>query len=188
MKKSISLLIGSRLFENLLSAQFVKEWSVGEEAILILGISQRFQRLGTIFLRDFITHERQESLKLSQHHGAIFIFVVQFAQFNKVMVVSSVFRLSNNFLGKFNNLIEFAELLLNIVSLAVLDANLLGEVHAHGVEDIHEVVHVKDTLAMPIIDVADSLNFISINRHGWLILFDLFQKTFRQLPTPRPSC
>merc|ERR1711923_368119 len=87
-----------------------------------------------------------------------------------------------------HNLIEFAEFLLNIVSLAVFDANLLGEVHAHGVEDIHEVVHVKDTLAMPIIDVADPLNFISINRHGWLILFDLFQKTFRQLPTPRPSC
>ena len=78
------------------------------------------------------------------------------------MVISSVFGLSDNFLGKFDNLIEFAEFLLNIVSLAVFDANLLGEVHAHGVEDIHEVVHVKDTLAMPIIDVADPLNFISI--------------------------
>ena len=108
------------------------------------------------------THERQEGFKLSQHHGAILVFVVQFAQLNKVMVVSSVFWLSNNFLGKFNDFVEWEEFLLNIIGLAPFDANLLGEVHAHGVEDIHEVVHVKDTLAMPIIDVADPLNFISV--------------------------
>merc|ERR1712020_806479 len=150
---------------NLLSAQFVKEGSIGEETIFILRISQRFQKLSAIFLVDLVTHERQEGLKLSQHHGSIFIFVVQFAQLNKVMIVSSVFWLSNNLLGKFNNLIEWKEFLLNIISLAVFDTNLLGEVHTHGVKDIHEVVHVKDTLAMPIIDVADPLNFISINRH-----------------------
>merc|ERR1712083_708146 len=137
------------------------EGSVGEETILILRISQRFQKLSAIFLGDLITHERQEGLKLSQHHGSIFIFVVQFAQLNKVMIVSGVFWLSN--------LIEWKEFLLNIISLAIFDTNLFGEVHAHGVEDIHEVVHVKDTLAMPIIDVADPLNFISINRHfGWI--------------------
>ena len=78
------------------------------------------------------------------------------------MVVSSVFWLSDNFLGKGDNLVEWEEFLLNIVSLAIFDANLLGEVHTHGIEDIHEVVHVKDTLAMPIIDVADPLDFISV--------------------------
>merc|ERR1712079_561730 len=83
---------------NLLSAQFVKEGSVGEETILILRISQRFQKLSAIFLGDLVTHERQEGLKLSQHHGSIFIFVVQFAQLNKVMIVSSVFWLSKTFL------------------------------------------------------------------------------------------
>ena len=113
-------------------------------------------------MKPALTHKRQESLKFGQHHGSIFIFVVQFAQFNKVVVVSSMFRLLNNLLGKSDNLIEGKEFLFNIISLAVFDASLLGKVHAHGVEDIHEVVHVKDTLAMPIIDVADPLNFISI--------------------------
>ena len=113
-------------------------------------------------MKQALTHKRQESLKFGQHHGSIFIFVVQFAQLNVVMVVTSVFWLLDGLLDKGYNLIEFAEFLLNIVSLAVFDANLLGEVHAHGVEDIHEVVHVKNTLAMPIIDVADPLNFISI--------------------------
>merc|ERR1712109_292850 len=47
-----------------------------------------------------------------------------------------------------DDLIKLAELLLNIVSLTIFDTGLLGEVHAHGIEDIHEVVHVKDTLAM----------------------------------------
>ena len=78
------------------------------------------------------------------------------------MVVSSVFWLLNNLLGKGDNLIEGKEFLLNIIGLTVFDANLLGEVHSHGVEDIHEVVHVKDTLAMPIIDVADPLNFFNV--------------------------
>merc|ERR1711928_133235 len=117
------------------------------------------------------THKSQEGFELSQHHSAIFIFVVQFAQFNKVVVVSSVFWLLNNLLGKSDNLIEGKEFLFNIISLAIFDTSLLGEVHAHGVEDIHEVVHVKDTLAVPIVDVADPLNFFNVERHDDFVSF-----------------
>ena len=130
------------------------------------------------------THKSQEGFEFSQHHGAIFIFVVQFAQFNKVVVVSSMFRLLNNLLGKSDNLIEGKEFLFNIISLAVFDASLLGEVHAHSVEDIHEVVHVKDTLAVPIVDVADPLNFFNVlffskykrtkSKQGHTVEFSLF--------------
>merc|ERR1719228_3255246 len=153
----LSLCIG-----NLLAAQFVQEGSVGEEAILILLTGQFIQKLGTVLLGDLITHKRQESLKLSQHHGSILVFVVQFAQLNVVMVVSSVLWLLDCLLDKGYNLVELAEFLLNIVSLTVFDGGLLGEVHAKSIEDVHEVVHVKFALAMPIVDIADPSNFISV--------------------------
>merc|ERR1711936_767415 len=40
-----------------------------------------------------------------------------------------------------------------------------------AVEDIHEVVHVKDTLAVPIVDVADPLNFFNVERHDDFVFF-----------------
>ena len=109
-----------------------------------------------------LTHKRQESLEFSQHHGSVLIFVVQLAQLNVVVVVAGVFRLLDGLLDKGDNFVEFAELLLDIVGLTVLDSGLLGEVHAEGIEDVHEVVHVKLALAVPIVDVADSADFISI--------------------------
>merc|ERR1711992_318254 len=133
MKKSTSLffkVILQQCINYLLAAQFVQEGTVGEETIFILSSSQFIQKLGAIILGDFITHKRQESFKLSQHHGSILIFVVQFAQLNVVMVVTSVFWLLDGLLDKGYNLIEFAEFLLNIVSLSVFDGGLLGEVHA----------------------------------------------------------
>merc|ERR1712045_817228 len=167
MKKSTSLFFGgeSLIIGYLLAAQFVQEGTVGEETIFILSSGQFIQKLGAILLGNFITHKRQESFKLSQHHGSIFIFVVQFAQLNIVMVVTSVFWLLDCLLDKGYNLIKLAEFLLNIVSLSVFDSGFLGKVHAKSVEDVHEVVHVKLALAMPIIDIADPFDFSSINRH-----------------------
>jgi len=154
---------------DLLAAQFVQERSVGEETIFILGISQSFQKLGAVFLGDFITHKSQESLELSQHHGSILIFVVQFAQLNVVVVVSGVFGLLDGSLDKFDNFVEFHEFLVNIVGLTELDASLLGQVHAHGVEDVHEVEHVDLAFAIPIVDGADLFDSFSIDRHVWIL-------------------
>merc|ERR1711899_310177 len=186
MKKSTSLFFFEVILRlcigYLLAAQFVREGTVGEETIFILSAGQFIQKLGTILLGDFITHKRQESFKFSQHHGSILIFVVQFAQLNVVMVVASVFWLFDSLLDKGDNLIKLAEFLLNIVSLSVFDSSFLGKVHAKSVEDVHEVVHVKFALAMPIVDIADPSNFISIDRHLELTFFDLsenFQNSYR---------
>merc|ERR1712020_192621 len=110
MKKSTSLFFGgeSLIVHYLLAAQFVQEGTVGEETIFILSSSQFIQKLGAILLRNFITHKRQESFKFSQHHGSIFIFVIQFAQLNVVMVVTSMFWLLDCLLDKGDNLIKFA--------------------------------------------------------------------------------
>merc|ERR1712112_175409 len=168
--------------DYLLAAQFVQEGTVGEETIFIFTTGQFIQKLGTILLGNFITHKRQESFKFSQHHGSIFIFVVQFAQLNVVMIVSSVFWLLDCLLDEGYNLVKFAVFLLNIVSLSIFDSGFLGEVHAKSIEDVHEVVHVKFALAMPIVDIADPSNFISIDRHVELTFFDLsenFQNSYR---------
>ena len=113
-------------------------------------------------MKPALTHKRQESLKFGQHHGSIFIFVVQFAQLNVVMVVTSVFWLLDCLLDKGYNLIKLAEFFLNIISLSIFDSGFLGKVHAKSIEDVHEVVHVKLALAMPIVDIADPFDFSSI--------------------------
>merc|ERR1712018_91923 len=98
-----------------------------------------------------------------------------------------IFWLLDCLLDKGYNLIKLAESLLNIVSLTIFDSGLLGEVHAKGIEDIHEVVHVKFALDMPIVDIADPSNFISIDRHVELT-FLTFQKTFKTATDSKPSC
>merc|ERR550532_2816383 len=105
-----------------LAAQFVQEGSVREITIFILSSCQFIEKLGTVILGDFISHKRQESLELSQHHGAILIFVVQFAQLNVVKVVSGMFGLLDGLLDEGDNLIELLVCLLNIISLTELDS------------------------------------------------------------------
>jgi len=71
-----------------------------------------------------------------------------------------VFGLFDGLSDEFDNLVIGLVCLLGIISLTVLDTGLLGEVHATGVENVHEVVHVKFSLGMPIIDAADPLDFL----------------------------
>ena len=76
------------------------------------------------------------------------------------MVVAGVLGLLEGLLDEGDDLIELAELLAGVVGLAVLDADLLDNVEAKGVEDVHEVVHVEDTLHVPVVDLADLLDII----------------------------
>ena len=106
-----------------------------------------------------LTKIAQDVLKLGQHHGSILVLVVQLAQLNVVMVVARVVGLSGSQLHFFNDFTEFGEFLASIISLTMLDASLLGDVHTNGIENIHEVVHVKFAFAIPIVDVADFKGF-----------------------------
>ena len=78
------------------------------------------------------------------------------------MVVTGVFGLLVSLVHESNNFVKSAELFAVVISLAVLDANFLGNVHAHSVEDVHEIVHVNFASDIPIIDVANPQNFFSI--------------------------
>ena len=109
-----------------------------------------------------LTQVAQKVLELSQHHGTIFIFVIQFAEFNVVMVIARVFWFLDGLLNKGDYFVKLGIFLFKVVHLSILDTDLLGDVETKSIEDIHEVVHVQYTFAIPIIDVADLFDGISI--------------------------
>jgi hypothetical protein len=114
------------------------------------------------FVLIYITQHDQDILELDQHHGAVVVLVVELAELDVVVVVAGVVGLLACIADEFDDLVELAELLLVVVLLAMCHAHLLGNVHAHGVHDVTEVVHVKLALAVPVINVANSLNLLSI--------------------------
>jgi len=58
------------------AAQSVNEGNIRNETIFIFLVSQFIEKFCGVFLGDFITQVAQKVLKLSQHHGTIFILVV----------------------------------------------------------------------------------------------------------------
>jgi hypothetical protein len=58
----------------------------------------------------------------------------------------------------------------------VLHAHLLDDVHAKGIKDVTEVVHVQLASAIPIVDGADLLDLISVLNKRKLFVV---QNTFR---------
>merc|ERR1711910_258204 len=65
--------------------------------------------------------------------------------------------------GGLQGLLELGELLALLIGLAKADAHLLGGVVAHGVHDVAEEEEVELALAIPVVDVTDLLNSISVN-------------------------
>merc|ERR1740124_866004 len=65
--------------------------------------------------------------------------------------------------AKFDDIVELGEFLAFLISLAQTDTHLLCGVHAKGIHDISEEEHVKLAFAIPIVDVTDFLNSVSVN-------------------------
>merc|ERR1719167_2194327 len=143
-----------------LAAQSVDEGSVGEESILILGAGKLSEKLLDIFLGDFVTKVSKDVLEFSEHHGSVAVFVVELEELNVVVVGSGGVR---GVLGSVDVLVELGEFLAFLIGLSKTNANLLGGVHSKGIHDISEEEKVKFAFAIPIVDVADFLNSLSIN-------------------------
>ena len=78
------------------------------------------------------------------------------------MIVACVVGLFDALIDEFDDLVKLAEFLFGIILLTVLYADRLHEVHAQGVHDVPEVVHVQFTFSMPVVDSTDPFDFISI--------------------------
>ena len=106
----------------------------------------------------FLTQVGQDVFELSQHHGSVFVFVVQFAQFNVVMVVAMIIWGLQGCIDHGNNIIEAGEFLVFFFLLSVSHADFLGDVESQGINDVPEVEQVDLALTVPIVDVADFLD------------------------------
>ena len=106
----------------------------------------------------FLTQVGQDVFELSQHHGSVFVFVVQFAQFNVVMVVAMIIWGLQGCIDHGNNIIEAGEFLVFFFLLSVGHADFLGDVESQGINDVPEVEQVDLALTVPIVDVADFLD------------------------------
>merc|ERR1712223_257709 len=111
----------------------------------------------------YLTQVGQDVFELGQHHGSIFVFVVQFTQFNVVMVVAMIFWGLQGCIDHGNNFVEASEFLCFFFLLSISHADFLGDVESQGINDVFEVEQVELALAMPIVDVADFLDSVSIS-------------------------
>merc|ERR1711955_51198 len=110
-----------------------------------------------MLLGDLVSQVAEDVVKLSQHHGAVGVFVVQLEELHIVVVCSLAVRSLDGSVALLYNLVKLAELLALLVSLAQTYTHLLGGVEAHGVHDVSKVEHVKLAFAIPVIDVTDLL-------------------------------
>ena len=79
------------------------------------------------------------------------------------MVVAVVFGGLQGSVDHGDNFVEASEFLALFFLLAIGHADLLGDVESQGIHDVAKVEQVELSLAMPIVDVTDFLNSISIS-------------------------
>merc|ERR1719499_597467 len=146
-----------------LAGESVEEAHVWEHAILILGVTELSKQLLDISLGHLITEIAQDVVKLSQHHGAVGVLVVQLQQLKVVVVISLGVRGGNCSLHLLDNIIILGKLLALLISLAKANTDLLGDVQAQSVHDVSKEEQVNLAFAIPVIDVTDVLNLCVIN-------------------------
>merc|ERR1712156_729157 len=95
--------------------------------------------------------------------GSVLVLVVELAELDVVVVGSGALRGGDGLVDQGDDPVEGAELLLLLLLLAKTHADLLGHVVAGGVDNVHQVEHVELAFAVPVVDVADLLNSISIS-------------------------
>lgn len=155
LREAVALPSRTRLLFHLLADQSVDEGSVREHTILIFWVAKLGEQFQHLILGDFITKIGKDVLQFSEHHGAIAIFVVQFAQVNVVLVGATAVGGILGFLDLGNDIGKLGELLAFFISHAKTNANLLGCVKTTSVDDIPKEEHVEFTFAIPIVDVAN---------------------------------
>merc|ERR1711920_123943 len=154
-----------------LAAEPVNKGGVGEEAILILRISNLSEKFLDHILGDLITKVGQDVVKLSKHHGAIGVLVIQLHQFNVVSIGALGIRGSNGSLDLGNNLIKLGKLLALLISLALGNTDLLGHIESKSISNVAKVEKVELALAIPVIDVTDLQDCLSISHCRGVSLF-----------------
>ena len=107
-----------------LAGESVNEAHVGEHAIFIFGITELSEQLLDILLGDLISKVAEDVVKLSKHHGAVAVFVVELEELNIVVVGSLGVRGGNSGLDLLDDIIVLGELLALLISLSLSNTGL----------------------------------------------------------------
>jgi len=146
-----------------LSGQSVQEGHVGEQTILVLGVTQLSEQVLHIGLGHLVTEVAEDVVQLSEHHGAVAVFVVELEELKVVGVGSLGVGGGNGGLALLDNVVVLGELLALLVGLSLGDTGLLGDVQAKSVHDVSEEEEIDLAFAIPVVDVADVLDLCFIN-------------------------
>ena len=107
-----------------LAGETVKEGHVGEESVLILRVADLSEHLLHILLGDLVSKVAQDVVELSEHHGAVLVFVVQLQELEVVVVCSLAVGGLQGRLNHADDIVELGELLALLVGLAEANAHL----------------------------------------------------------------
>merc|ERR1712113_803774 len=146
-----------------LASQSINEAHVGEHAILILRIAKFSKKLLDILFGDLVSKIAEDVVKLSQHHGAVAVFVVELQELNIVGVGSLRVWGGDSGLDLLDNIVVLGELLALLIGLSLSNTGLLGDVQAKGIADVSKEEEINLTFAVPVVDVADVFNLSLIN-------------------------
>merc|ERR1712212_31258 len=146
-----------------LASQPVEEGHVGEQTILILGVTELSEQLLDIVLGNLVTEIAEDVVELRQHHGAVAVLVVELEELQVVVVGALGVGGGNSGLDLLHHIVVLGELLSLLVSLTLGDTGLLGDVQAKSVHHVSEEEEVNLAFAIPVVDVADVLDLCFIN-------------------------
>ena len=107
-----------------LASESVNEAHVGEHAIFIFGITELSEQLLDILLGDFISKVAEDVVKLSKHHGAVAVFVVELEELKVVGVASLGVGGGDGGLDLLDNIVVLGELLALLISLSLSNTGL----------------------------------------------------------------
>ena len=110
-----------------LASESVNEAHVGEHAILVLRIAKFSEKLLDILLGDLVSKIAEDVVKLSKHHGAIAVFVVELQELNIVVVGSLGVGGGNSGLDLLNDIVILGKLLALLISLSLSNTGLKQE-------------------------------------------------------------
>ena len=152
-----------------LASEPVQEGHVGEQTILVLGVTQLSEQLLDVVLGDLVTEVAEDVVQLSQHHGAVAVLVVQLEELQVVVVGALRVGGGDSGLALLHDIVVLGELLALLVSLTLGDTGLLGDVQAKSVHHVSEEEEVNLAFAIPVVDVADVLdlclkNFVNLQK------------------------
>jgi len=138
------------------SAHSSQEWFIGNETVVIFGVTALLDENVDLLSFELLTQRQQNVFELSQHHGAILLFVVKLQALNEVLEGSLVLGVLH-FTVQGEELFQFDVFFSLLLGTAQFLNHLEGWVEIQTSEAVTEIEQVHASLALKVIDVEGKL-------------------------------